>query len=334
MEIDAYFGLGMPLATAGEMARQAEDAGFRALWTVEAQSDPFPSLALASASTERISIGTGVTIALARNPMLLAQVAHELQDYSGGRLLLGIGSQVKAHIERRFSATWSNPAARMREFILAMRAIWATWDDGAPLDFRGDFYQHTLMTPFFAQPASPHGSPPILLAAVGKRMTAVAGEVADGLLVHPLSSPEYLRDVTLPMVSEGLGIARRDRATFTVASPVLVATGHGPALDEAIAQVRRQIAFYASTPAYRGVLELHGLGELAPLLSAGAKAGDWLGIAELIPDDFLERVAVVGPPGEVVAKLRDRFDGLLDRASLYAPYQVAPEVWVEAIAGA
>lgn len=334
MEIDAYFGLGMSLGTAAEMARQAEDAGFRALWTVEAQSDPFPSLALASASTERIGIGTGVTIALARNPMLLAQVAHELHDYSGGRLLLGIGSQVKAHIERRFSATWSHPAARMKEFILAMRAIWAAWDDGAPLDFRGDFYQHTLMTPFFAQPASPHGAPPVLLAAVGERMTAAAGEVADGLLVHPLSSPEYLQGVTLPKLSEGLGIAGRDRASFTVASPVLVATGHGRALDQAIADVRRQIAFYASTPAYRGVLELHGLGELAPQLNAGAKAGDWSGIAELIPDDFLERVAVVGPPGEVVAKLRDRFAGLLDRASLYAPYDVAPEVWAEALAGA
>lgn len=334
MEIDAYFGLGMSLATAGEMARQVEDAGFRALWTVEAQSDPFPSLALASASTERISIGTGVTIALARNPMLMAQVAHELHDYSGGRLLLGIGSQVKAHIERRFSATWSHPAARMREFVLAMRAIWAAWDAGAPLDFRGEFYQHTLMTPFFSQPASSHGSPPVLLAAVGERMTSVAGEVADGLLVHPLSSPEYLEGVTLPKLFEGLGIAGRDRATFTVAMPVLVATGRGPALDQAIAEVRRQIAFYASTPAYRAVLELHGLGELAPRLSAGAKAGDWLGIAALIPDDFLERVAVVGPPGEVVAKLRDRFDGLLDRASLYAPYRVAPEVWVEAIAGA
>lgn len=333
MEIDAYFGQGMPLAGAGEMARQAEDAGFEALWTVEAQSDPFPSLALAAAATERIGIGTGVTIAFARNPMLLAQQAHEVHDFSGGRLLLGIGSQVKAHIERRFSATWSHPAARMREFILAMRAIWATWDEGATLDFRGDFYQHTLMTPFFAQPSSAHGSPPVLLAAVGERMTAVAGEVADGLLVHPLSSPEYLQGVTLPKLAEGLGVAGRDRATFTVASPVLVATGHGPALDQAIWEVRRQIAFYASTPAYRGVLELHGLGELAPRLSAGAKAGDWLGIAELVPDDFLHRVAVIGAPGEVVAQIRDRFDGLLDRASLYAPYSVAPEVWVEAMEG-
>ncbi len=224
MKVDGKLGAGAAAAVIDE-ARRHEKAGYDGLWSSESAHDPFLPLVLAAEHTERIELGTAIAVAFARSPMQLAYTAHDLQAYSGGRFLLGLGSQIKPHIERRFSMPWSHPAPRMREFIMAMRAIWSAWNDGTKLSFRGDFYQHTLMTPFFSPPPAPGGAPKVFLAAVGEAMTAVAGEVADGLLVHAFSTERYLREVTLPALSRGLAASGRSRADVEVSLLAMIATG-------------------------------------------------------------------------------------------------------------
>ncbi len=303
---------------AGE-ARSAEAAGYDAVWTAETTHDPFLSLALGAEHTRNLRLGTAIAVAFARSPMTLAMTAWDLQAFSGGRLLLGLGSQIKPHIERRFSMPWSHPAPRMREFISALRAIWACWQDGAPLAFRGDFYTHTLMTPFF-NPGPIEAPPPqVFLAAVGAGMTRVAGEVADGLLVHPLSSERYIREVTLPAVEAGLARRGTGRHQFQLSWPLFVVSGSSEEETQSFARlVRQQIAFYASTPAYRGVLDLHGWGDLHPELNALSKQGRWEDMAALIGDDMLETFAVVAPLEELGAAIRRRTEGLVQRISFYA----------------
>jgi probable F420-dependent oxidoreductase len=261
--------------------------------------------------------------------MTLATQADDLQRLSAGRFHLGLGSQIKPHIERRFSMPWSVPAARMRELVLAVRAIWACWQDRTPLRFEGAHYTHTLMTPFFDPGPNPFGPPKVWLGGVGPRMTEVAGEVADGFLVHPFCTPQSLLEITLPALERGR--ARWTGAADTpiqVSLPVMVATGATEADQEAaIAAVRAQIAFYASTPAYRIVLDVHGLGDLQPELQARTRAGDWDGMAALVDDELLEAVAIVAPPDEVAPAIEERFGGLLDRVALNAPYQADPDLW-------
>jgi probable F420-dependent oxidoreductase len=210
MKVDGKLGAGQTAAVIEE-TRRHEKAGYDGLWASESAHDPFLPLVLAAEHSERIELGTAIAVAFARSPMQLAYTAHDLQAYSGGRFTLGLGSQIRPHIERRFSMPWSHPAPRMREFIMALRAIWSAWNDGTKLSFRGEFYSHTLMTPFFAPPPAPGGAPKVFLAAVGEVMTAVAGEVADGLLVHAFSTERYLREVTLPALGRGLARAGRDR---------------------------------------------------------------------------------------------------------------------------
>src|SRR3954464_15527769 len=210
MKVDG--GVGFYLANAAATAKEAEDAGYDGVWSAETSHDPFFPLLLAAEHTERVELGTGITVAFPRSPMHLANVGYDLQAYSKGRFLLGLGSQIRAHIEKRFSATWASPANRMRELILAMRAIWASWQEGTKLDFRGDFYSHTLMTPFFNPGPNPYGTPKVFLAAVGERMTEVAGETADGLLVHGFTTERYLKEVTLPALQRGLDKAGRSLA--------------------------------------------------------------------------------------------------------------------------
>ena len=238
--------------------------------------------------------------------MQLAYTAHDLQAYSGGRFILGLGSQIKPHIERRFSMPWSHPAPRMREFIMAMRAIWSAWNDGAKLSFRGDFYQHTLMTPFFSPPPAPGGAPEVFLAAVGEAMTTVAGEVADGLLVHAFSTERYLREVTLPALSAGLAASGRSRAAVEVSMLAMIATGATEEeMARAVAGTRQQIAFYGSTPAYRGVLDRHGwagLGDELNSLSRSSREDKWEAMGALIDDEVLHAFAVVAEPADVAAR--------------------------------
>ena len=284
---------------------------------------------LAAEHTGQIALGTAIAVAFARSPMQLAYTAHDLQAYSGGRFILGLGSQIKPHIERQFSMPWSHPVPRMREFIMAMRAIWSAWNDGAKLSFRGDFYTHTLMTPFFSPLPAPGGAPEVFLAAVGEAMTAVAGEVADGLLVHAFSTERYLREVTLPALGSGLTAAGRSRADVEVSMLAMIATGDTEEeMARALAGAGRQIAFYGSTPAYRGVLSRHGwagLGDELNSLSRSDRDDKWEAMGGLVGDDVLHAFAIVAEPAAVATQVQRRFGGLIDRVSFYSPYETRTE---------
>ncbi|MDX1659163.1 MAG: TIGR03617 family F420-dependent LLM class oxidoreductase [Nitriliruptorales bacterium] len=309
-------------ATAGADAVAAEQSGYDGWFASEVTHDPFVTLALAADATERIDLGTGIVVAFARNPMDVAYSANDLQILSGGRFALGLGSQIKPHIERRFSAEWSHPAPRMREFILALRAIWAAWNEGAELDFEGEFYRHTLMTPFFSPEPHELGAPTVYLAAVGELMTKVAGEVADGVLCHAFTTERYLREVTLPALHDGAAGADRDPSSLEVNLGVFVVTGSDEQERQAMDQAARgQIAFYGSTPAYRKVLELHGWGELHEELHAMSRRGGWEEMPAAIPDDVLDAFAVTAAPGDVGRAVAERFGDVVDRVSLYTPFE-------------
>jgi len=327
MKVDALLGLA-DLARAGDEAARLEALGYDGGFTFEGQRDPFFPLALASQRTERLELYSAIAVAFARSPMLLAQIGHDLQVLARGRFRLGLGSQVRAHIERRFSQPWSRPAARMRELILAVRHIWACWNEGARLDFRGEFYTHTLMTPFFRPPANPFGAPPIWLAGVGPRMTEVAGEVADGFLVHPLHTPSYVRDVTLPALRRGSARAGTPEKKLVLSVQVLVVSGRNQKeIDSARAAVRNQIAFYGSTPAYRAVLDGIGRGDLHPELHQLSKSGAWAKMAERIDDELLESVAVCAPLDALAERIHARCGAWADRVSLVCPAIPDPGAW-------
>jgi len=324
MKVDG--GLGSDLAGAAQAAKKAEAQGYDGVWTAETSHDPFLPLLIGAEHTERIELGTGIAVAFARNPMTTAMTAYDLQAFSRGRLLLGLGSQIKAHIEKRFSMPWSHPAPRMREFILAMRAIWACWQEGAPLQFEGEYYTHKLMTPFFNPGPHEYGVPKVFLAAVGELMTEVCGEVADGMLAHGFTTERYLREVTVPALERGLARAGRPRQDFEISCPVFIVTGSN---DEQMAKAdegtRRQIAFYGSTPAYRGVLELHGWGDLQPELNGLSKQGKWAEMGTLIDDEVLNAFAVVAAPADVPKEIIARFGDVIDRLSFYMPYQTSTD---------
>jgi probable F420-dependent oxidoreductase len=317
----------------GPRARQLEEIGYDGLLTAETAHDPFLPLVVAAAHTERIELGTGIAVAFARTPMVTAYVANDLQRASKGRFILGLGSQIKPHIEKRFSMPWSHPAARMREYVLALRAIWASWNEGAPLDFRGDFYRHTLMTPFFSPQPNPYGPPKVFLAAVGEKMTEVAGEVADGIIIHGFTTERYVKEVTMPAIERGLARAGRARDAFEVSGPLFVVTGTSEEeMERARRSVREQVAFYGSTPAYRGVLELHGWGALQDELNSLSKRGEWRKMGDLIDDEILQTFAVVAEPEGVGAELTSRYAGVVDRCSFYAPYEADPQRWARVMA--
>ncbi|HEX4776989.1 MAG TPA: LLM class F420-dependent oxidoreductase [Acidimicrobiia bacterium] len=328
MKIETGLPVGRDPETIGTAAQELERQGWDSLVTAETSHDPFFPVLLAAERTERVELGTGIAVAFARNPMTLANIGYDLQLYSKGRFVLGLGSQIKAHIEKRFSMPWSHPAARMRELILAMRAIWSSWNDGEKLDFRGEFYRHTLMTPFFDPGPNPYGNPKIHLAAVGERMTEVAGEVADGMILHGFTTERYVREVTVPALERGFARGGRDRASFEIGGPLFVVTG---TTEEEVAAAKQgtkqQIAFYGSTPAYRGVLELHGWGELQTELNSLSKQGEWVKMGELIDDEMLNTFAVVGEPEDVPRLMLARYGDLVDRLSFYAPYRSDPERW-------
>ncbi len=335
MKIDA--GLMGELTEVPNAVRAFEEQGFDGVVTAEMSGDPFFPLLLAAEHSERIELMTSIAVAFSRNPMLLANIGNDLQAYSKGRFILGLGSQIKPHITKRFSMPWSHPAARMRELILAMRAIWACWYEGERLDFRGDFYTHTLMTPMFTPTNNPHGAPRVVLAAVGPKMTEVAAEVADGMLVHAFTTPRYLREVTLPAIEAGLEKGGRSRDAFEICYPAFVVTGKDEKEWEAArTAITRQIAFYGSTPAYRGVLELHGWGELQTELNALSKQGEWEAMGERITDEILEEFAVVAEPAKVATRLAERFGGAIDRTLCTFPFAAPDErkAYLEELRGA
>jgi len=316
------------------VARELEELGYDGAFSAETAHDPFFPLLLAAEHTERLELITGIAVAFARNPMTLANMGNDLQSYSQGRFVLGLGSQIKAHIEKRFSMPWSHPAARMRELILAMRAIWACWNDHEKLDFRGEFYRHTLMTPFFNPGPNAYGAPRVFLAAVGERMTEVAGEVADGILLHGFTTERYVREVSLPALERGWARAGKQRTDFEVSGPMFVVTGtNEEELERARQGTKQQIAFYGSTPAYRGVLELHGWGDLQGELNRLSKQGDWVTMGDLVTDEILETFAVVAEPEDVPRQLLARYGDVVDRVSFYAPYKSDPERWSKVLDG-
>ena len=332
MRVDGGIG-GTSIPEIAKQARDLEDLGYDGIMTAETSHDPFLQLVIAAEHTERVELATGIAVAFARNPMTLANLGHDLQTFSGGRAIVGLGSQIKPHIEKRFSMEWSHPAARMREMILAMRAIWACWNDGEPLAFRGEFYRHTLMTPFFNPGPTGHGPPKVFLAAVGEHMTEVAGEVADGILIHGFTTERYVREVTIPAVERGLAKAGRSLEGFEVSGPLFVVTGTtDEEIERAKTATRQQIAFYGSTPNYRPVLELHGWGDLQPELNALSKQGKWVEMGERIDDEVLSTFAVVASPDRVADELAGRFSGVVSRCSFYAPYRSDPAQWRSVIA--
>lgn len=310
-----------PLPTIAELARAADAIGFDALWTPETKHNAFLPLVLAAEHTKRITIGTSVAIAFPRSPMITAQIAWDLAAYSGGRFILGLGTQVRAHIERRFSAPFDAPVPRLRDYILALRAIWESWQSGTRLNHRGQYYQHTLMIPFFnpGQIDQPHI--PIYIAGVNSGLAQLAGEQCDGFHAHPLNSAQYLREVLRPQIAAGAAKTGRDPAACAVAGSSFVITGADPQMRERLRNfVIQQISFYGSTPTYRPVLECHGWGEIGQQLSELAAQQRWAEMPSLISEEMIAAFAVEAEPDELGAALRERFAGLLDRVALYMPF--------------
>jgi probable F420-dependent oxidoreductase len=308
------------LKEAADQSRAAEEMGFDGLWSIEAQHDPFLPLGAAAIATHRVSLGTAIAVAFPRSPMVLAYTAWDLQASSGGRFILGLGTQVKGHNERRFSVKWESPGKKLREIVLALRAIWACWQDGKSLDFRGEFYQHTLMTPFFSPEPIEHPKIPIYIAGVNPYIARLAGELCDGFHVHPLNSPKFLRERLIPDIEEGAARAGRSRKDLELSTQAFLAIGDSQKeIDERREQIRQQISFYASTRTYQPVLDAHGWGEVCGRLSRKAAAGDWASMPKEISDEMLDEFSVSGSTDEIAGKIKARYAGLLDRVSPYFP---------------
>jgi len=333
MKVDG--GIPNMITKAGAAAVELEKAGYSGGWTAETSHDPFLPLVPAAEQTSALEVGTSIAVAFARSPMTLANTAWDLQTASQGRFILGLGSQIKPHITKRFSMEWSHPAPRMREMVLAIRAIWDNWQNGTKLDFRGDFYTHTLMTPFFTPDKGDLGDfgvPKIYLAGVGELMTEVAGEVCDGFLCHGFTTEKYLREVTLPALARGRAKAGKTMEGFDIVGPSFVVTGtDDQQLEQAAAGTRQQIAFYGSTPAYKGVLDIHGWGGLQEELNGLSKQGEWVKMGTLIDDEILNTFAVVGPPERIAPELGRRYGDVISRISFYAPYKSDPDRWSQVL---
>lgn len=312
--------------------RELEDIGYDGGFSFEAKHDPFLTLAVAAEHTEHLRLGTAVAIAFARNPMNLANLGYDMQVISEGRFVLGLGTQVRPHIEKRFSSIWSHPAKRMREIVLAIRAIWDSWEGNDKLDFRGEFYNHSLMIPAFNPGPNPFGVPPIFTGGFGPLMTQVAGEVSDGFIAHPFNSRKSLLENTLPALEKGLEKSGRCRDDIEIMCATLVVTGEtAKKLHEAKLAARKQLAFYGSTPAYRPTLVCQGWEELHDELNALSKLGRWDEMMELISDDVLETVAVVGARHEIADKLIERLEGIADSVSLTHNRCPDPGHWADIV---
>jgi probable F420-dependent oxidoreductase len=322
MKLDAGLGTeGKYLKEIESTARAAEELGFAGLWTSETKHDAFLPLAIAANETQEMDLGTSVAIAFSRSPMEMAQTAWDLQDLSDGRFVLGLGTQVKAHITRRFSMPWGRPAARLREYILALKAIWETFQTEGPLEFEGEFYRHTLMGPFFNPGPIEYPEIPVYIAGVNTRLARLAGEICDGFHVHPFHTPEYVRQTVRPSIAEGARESGRDPEQVVLATSAFVISGENEEeTKEQREAVRAQISFYASTPTYRTVLEAHGWEEVGERLGKLAREKKWREMPDLITDEMLAAFAVEAAPDEIGGALKERYDGLIDRVSLYLPF--------------
>ncbi|MBV1930675.1 MAG: TIGR03617 family F420-dependent LLM class oxidoreductase [Porticoccaceae bacterium] len=326
MKVDGELPMGMDKIV--DRIGPMEAAGFDGAQTIETGHDPFLPLVLAAEHSKDIDLITAIAVAFGRNPLNMAALGNDINSYSKGRFILGMGSQIKAHIEKRFSMPWGKPAARMREMIMAMQAIWANWYDGEPLNFRGEFYNHTLMTPMFTPTLSEYGPPRVFIAAVGPMMTEVAADLCEGMLVHPLTTVDYLRNHTLPIIEKGLAKRGLSRSDFELSYPVFVVSGQNEdEFSKNHQAIRQRIAFYGSTPAYKRVLESHGWETLQPELNQMSKRGEWVAMGDLITDEMLNSFAVVGEPDKIVPMIKERYTGLVDRISInftFAPVEQRP----------
>jgi len=308
--------------TVSEIAGELEEAGFDGAYSFEGQSDPFITIAAAAMKTKKMDLMTSIAVAFARNPMSLAYLGNDLQMLSSGRFILGLGTQVKSHVEHRFSMPWGKPVTRMREMVLAIKEIWRCWATGDRLQFQGEYYHHTLMSPTFSPAPNPHGAPKIYLAGVGPNMTACAGEVADGYFVHPFHSAKSFDELSMPNLQRGLDKADKSLEDFTISAQVITASGEDDEqLQAAIGSARGQIAFYGSTPAYKPVLEVHGWEGMHDEWKVMAKAGKWMEMMASVTDEMLETFALIGTPEEVASKMKERCGGKMDRVSpvIYQP---------------
>jgi len=333
MKIDTRLVYGSLREVPG-LAQAAERAGFDGLWLEETAHEPFLGAALACEHTQTVSVGTGVAIAPARSPTVLAHLAWDLAALSAGRFILGLGTQVKGHVVRRFGMTWDPPAPKLRDTVRAIRAVWTSWRSGEPLRYRGRFYSLTLMTPFFTPPRHEYAIP-VATAGVNAIMCRTAGEVGDAFQVHPLHTPAYLRDVVIPAIRRGERRAGRDRAVTVNASVFALLGESEREVREARAEARRTIAFYASTPSYRPLLAHHGWEEAGARLSALAARGEWAKMAEAVSDEMLETITVGGSPREVGDQLAARYEGLADRVGVYTAFRPDWAArWASLLAGA
>lgn len=328
MRVGTSIGFDQGLGGVAELARRHEELGYDDLWVIESCHDPFTVLGAITGATTEVTLGTNIAVAFARNPMTLAYAANDVQLLSEGRFVLGLGSQIQAHITKRFSMPWSKPAARMREMVTAVRTIWESWNTGSKVDFRGDFYQHTLMNPFFDPGPNPHGAPQIALAGVGPLMTEVAGETSDVFLCHSFTSEQFLRETTIPALERGATRAGRSLTDINLVGQPFVATGADEAeLAQATRATRERVAFYGSTPAYRPVLECHGWGDLQSELNALSKQGRWVEMGDLIDDEILHTLAIVGEPEQLGDLLVDRYGELAQRVNIDVATPDDPERW-------
>lgn len=315
MRLDHYLAAD-PIGSVASQARRARSLGFDGVMAAETSHDPFLALTMVAATEPDLDLGTAVAVAFARSPMTTAYSAWDLADLSQGKFLLGLGTQIRPHIVGRFSMPWSDPVPRMREFIVALRAIWQSWQHGEPLRFKGEHYRFSLMTPFFNPGPIAHPDVPIYVAAVGPAMCRLVGEAADGIHIHPFHTRRYLEDTAGPAIASGAARSGRDPDAITRVATLFVVTGRDEAeMARSAAAVRSRIAFYASTPAYRAVLDTHGWG-IGDELTAMSKRGEWAEMGDLIDDEMLATVAVVAPSDRVAAAIRQRCAGAVDRLGL------------------
>lgn len=298
-------------------ARWAESMGYDVLCTAETGHDPFFPLLLAAGATSRVSLETRVAIAFPRSPMVVAYTAIDLQNYSDGRFRLGLGTQVKGHIERRFSTSWVSPGPRLREYVQSLHAIWDNWQEDKKLDFHGEFYNFSLMTPFFSPGTSTVGPPPVFISALNPYNCRVAGEVCDGVALHPITSPKFLKEVVNPNILKGAQKAGRSPSDIVLTGSGFVVTGpNQQAIDAERETVKRRIAFYFSTRTYFPVLETHGIQDVGQRLHELSLKGEWDRMTGLVTEEMLDLFAVVGPFDEIAGKIKQRFGGLVDEMML------------------
>ena len=331
MRIDA--NLASPsVERTGALAAAAESMGFDGVWATEMTHSPFTLATLAADATDAIDVGTGIAVAFPRSPMVTAYTAWDLASLSGGRFVLGLGTQVKGHIERRYGVEWDRPGPRLRDYVRALRAIWDAWAAGEAPDYEGEFYTHTLCPPDFRPAPIEHPDVPVYVAGVNPFNLKLAGELADGLHVHPLHSPAYVEEVVLPNLAVGADVGDRDPDEVTLATTVMAVTGDTEAeRDAARERVRRQIGFYASTRTYRSVLEVHGWGDVVDALHERSVAGEWDAMADLVTDAMVEAFAVEAPWDGLRDAIEARYEHL-DRVAVYAPFR-GEDHWRRLVAG-